>query len=109
MVKQIEAGGTPIGKYIAKFAMLTSGGDIMWDELAAAAWIDPSIITRSETRFMSVDIDHGAGYGNTLTWSLKENVPAAQKVEIQFDLDTEKFYKMFMELMTAPTPAPRQP
>ena len=106
MVKRIEASGTPIGKYIAKFAMLTAGADIMWDELAAAAWIDPSIITRTETRLMSVDIDHGAGYGNTITWALKENVrPSARKVEIQFDLDTERFYGMFVELMTAKTPA----
>ena len=107
MVKQIETSGTPIGKYIANFAMLTAGADIMWDELAAAAWIDPSIITRRETRYMSVDIDHGAGYGNTLTWALKENVrPLPQKVEIQFDLDTGKFHKMFAALMTAPTPVP---
>ena len=49
--------------------MFSTGADIMWDEIAAAAWIDPSIITKSETRYMSVDIDHGAGYGNTLTWS----------------------------------------
>ncbi|MGH9495327.1 MAG: nucleoside hydrolase [Candidatus Sulfotelmatobacter sp.] len=106
IVQQIEASGTPIGKYIAKFAMLMPGADIMWDELAAAAWIDPSIITRSETRFMSVDIEHGAGYGNTLTWALKENVrPEPQKVEIQFDLDTEKFYKMFVGLMTAKAPS----
>lgn len=105
MVKQIGASGTPAGKYIAKFAMLWPGADIMWDELAAAAWIDPSIITRSETRYMSVDLDHGAGYGNTLTWALSENFhPATQKVEIQFDLDAKKFYDMFVHLMTAPTP-----
>ena len=36
MVKQIEASGTPLARYIAKFAMLTPGADIMWDELAAA-------------------------------------------------------------------------
>ena len=41
----------------------------MWDELAAAAWIDPSLITKRETRYMSVDLDRGAGYGNTLTWT----------------------------------------
>jgi purine nucleosidase len=77
----------------------------MWDELAAAAWIDPSLITRSETRYMGVNLDRGAGYGDTLTWSTKENVrPGAQPVEIQFDLDTEKFYRMFVGLMTAPTP-----
>ena len=44
----------------------------MWDELAAAAWIDPSLITKRETRYMGVDLDHGAGYGNTMTWSEKD-------------------------------------
>jgi inosine-uridine nucleoside N-ribohydrolase len=105
MVKQIEASGTPAAKYVARFAMLWPGADIMWDELAAAAWMDPSIITRSETRYMSVNIDHGAGYGNTLTWAVRESPrPATQAVEIQFDLDTKKFYDLFLRLMTAPTP-----
>jgi len=102
MVKQIAAGGTPLARYVAKFAMLTPGADIMWDEIAAEAWIDPTIITKSETRYMGVDMDHGAGYGNTLTWGVKDSLkPAATAVEIQFDLDTEKFYRMFVELMTS--------
>jgi purine nucleosidase len=106
MVTQIEAAGTPAARYVAKFAMLTPGADIMWDELAAAAWIDPSIITKSETRYMSVDLDRGAGYGNTLTWASNDPLqPATQRVEIQFDLDTAKFYRMFASVMTAPTPA----
>jgi purine nucleosidase len=105
MVKQIEAAGTPIARYIAKFAMLTPGADIMWDEIAAAAWIDPAIITRSETRYMSIDTDHGSGYGNTLTWDVNDAThPRWQRVQIQFDLDTQKFYRMFMNLMTSPTP-----
>jgi inosine-uridine nucleoside N-ribohydrolase len=107
LVKQIEAGGTPLARYISKFAMLTPGADIMWDELAATAWIDPSIITKSEKRYMAVDLDRGAGYGNTLTWGTKDGMRSgAQPVEIQFDLDTEKFYRMFAALMTAPTPTP---
>ena len=105
LVKEIEASVTPTARYIAKFAMLTAGADIMWDELAAAAWIDPSIITKSESRYMSVDLDHGPGYGNTLTWSATNPPhPATQKVEIQFDLNADKFYRMFVTLMTAPTP-----
>ena len=105
MVKQIEAAGTPVARYVAKFAMLTPGADIMWDEITAAAWLDPGIITRSETRYMSVDVDYGAGYGNTLTWDVKDNShPRTQQVEIQFDLDLEKFYRMFVELMSSPTP-----
>jgi purine nucleosidase len=107
MVRRIEASGTPLARYIARFAMLTPGADIMWDELAAAAWIDPTLITKRETRYMSVDLDRGAGYGNTLSRATKDGFrPDAQPVEIQVDLDTEKFYRMFSGLMTAPTPAP---
>ena len=106
MMKQVETAGTPLARYVARYAMFTIGADIMWDELAAAAWIDPTIITRKETLYMGVDLDRGAGYGNTLTWQPNDTLkPAAQPVEIQVDLDTEKFYRMFVSLMTAPTPA----
>lgn len=82
----------------------------MWDELAAEAWIDPTVITKSEMRYMQVDLDRGAGYGNTITWPAlpreKTNRDAgARAVEIQVDLDLEKFYRMFIDLMTGPTPA----
>jgi len=105
MVKQIEGGGTPLARYIGKFYQSFPGADIMWDELAAAAWIDPTLITKKETRYMSVDLDHGAGYGNTLTWMEKDkpNIPL-RPVEIQMDLNNEKFNQMFVNLMTVPTP-----
>jgi purine nucleosidase len=105
MVKEIAAAGTPLARYVARFYQPAPGADLMWDELAAAAWVDPSIITRTETRYMSVDLGKGASYGNTLTWS-KEDKPAivGHPVEIQMDLDKEKFDRMFIELMKSPTP-----
>jgi hypothetical protein len=52
-----------------------------------------------------VDLDRGAGYGDTLTWSDQDKPQReVQQVEVQLDLDTEKFYKMFVDLLTAPTP-----
>jgi len=102
-VKKIGSAGTPIAQYVAKYYQPGDGNDYMWDELAAAAWIDPSIITKKETRFMSVDIDHGAGYGNTLTWHTNDKPKiTVQPVEIQFDLDFGKFLDMFSSLMTKP-------
>lgn len=104
MIKQIDASGTPLGHYIARFYQTGQGGEYMWDELAAAAWIDPTLITHKETRYMAVDLDRGASYGNTLTWTEKDKPAiAAQPVEIQIDLDKEKFYQMFIRLMSAPT------
>jgi len=102
MIRQIDASGTPVGHYIARYFQSGQGGVYMWDELAAAAWIDPSIITRSEIRYMSVDLSRGAGYGNTLTWSEKDKPTTSERpVEIQFDLDSTKFNRMFVRLMSA--------
>jgi purine nucleosidase len=105
MIKQIDAAGTPLARYVARFYQSGQGGEYMWDELAAAAWIDPALITKRETRYMSADLDRGAGYGNTLTWTENDKPKiVTQPVEIQVDLDAEKFYRMFTSLMTAPTP-----
>ena len=108
MVKEIDSAGTPLAKYVARFFRPGPGSDYMWDELAAAAWMDPSLITKTESLYMDVDIDHGAGYGNTLTWSekVKPKYPL-QRVEIQMDLDNERFNRMFVDLMKAPTPPPQ--
>jgi purine nucleosidase len=105
MIKQIESSGTPLGLYVAKFFRTGQGGEYMWDELAAAAWIDPSLITKTETRYIGVDLDRGAGYGNTLTWTEKDKPKVrAQPVEIQVDLDNDKFNRMFVKLMSSATP-----
>ena len=105
-MKQIDASGTALAQYVARFAMFNPGADIMWDEIAAAAWINPALITKREVRYMSVDLDRGAGYGNTLTWTEADKPNfSAQPVEIQLDLDTEKFYRMFIHLMSASIPS----
>ena len=54
------------------------------------------------------DLDRGAGYGNTLTWTEKDKPKLdIQPVEIQVDLDTAKFYRMFVTLMSASPPPAR--
>jgi purine nucleosidase len=106
MVQRIEASGTALGHYVARFYKAGDGNDYMWDELAAAAWMDTAVITKQATRYLSVDIGHGAGYGNTLSWDERDKPRiAAQPVTIQLDLDKEKFNAMFVDLMSAPTPS----
>jgi len=106
IIKQIGASGTALSRYIVRFFQTGQGGEYMWDELAAAAWVDPTLITKRETRYMSVDLDRGAGYGNTITWTEKDKSRlSAQPVEIQVDLNAENFYRMFVSLMSGPTPS----
>jgi inosine-uridine nucleoside N-ribohydrolase len=107
LINRIKAGKTPSAQYIGKYSQLYGEYNYLWDELAAAAWLDPTLITKKETRFLDVDLGRGAGYGNMLTWTDRDKPKVdVQPAEIQVDLDTERFYKMFVDLLTAPTPKP---
>jgi inosine-uridine nucleoside N-ribohydrolase len=100
MIAEIGKSENPAAQYIAKYA----DAEYRWDELAAAAWLDPSIITKKTLLYMDMDYSHGPGYGNTLVWipgtqpGLGENL-----VNVPQDLDLAKFDKMFIDLMSRPT------
>jgi purine nucleosidase len=105
LIDRIKNSDSPAGRYVGKYARLRGNYDYLWDELAAAAWLDPTLITKKETLFLDVDLDRGAGYGNTLSWTDHDKPKIeGQPVEVQDDLDLEKFYKMFVDLLSAPTP-----
>jgi inosine-uridine nucleoside N-ribohydrolase len=107
LIDRVEAGSSPAAKYVGTYARLRGKYNYLWDELAALAWLDPSLITAKDTRYLDVDLGRGADYGNTLSWSEHDKPkivgPAS---EIQVDLDTQKFYNEFVKLLTAPTPKP---
>ena len=92
----------PAAHYIA---MYSQDRYYLWDELTACAWLDPTIITGERQLYMDVDISHGPTYGDTLTWT-KELKPQTELrlVHAQTDLDLPKFSKMFIQLMSTPTP-----
>jgi inosine-uridine nucleoside N-ribohydrolase len=105
LVNRIKQANTPAAQYIGKYGRLRGNYNYLWDELSAAAWLDPSIITKKETLFLDVDLDRGAGYGNTLSWTERDKPKIDEpQVEVQDDLDLDKFYRMFVDLLTAPTP-----
>jgi inosine-uridine nucleoside N-ribohydrolase len=75
----------------------------MWDELAAAAIIDPGVITK--TRELRLDVDYlpGPSYGKTV-WTSDRIQPwfAPDTWTVQTDIDRERFEKLFVELMRRP-------
>ena len=105
LIERLKAGTSPAAQYIGKYTQLHGTFNYLWDELAAGAWLDPSLITKSEKRYMDVSITRGAGYGDTLTW-FEDDKPKRelQPVEVQVDLNSERFYKLFVDLLQAPTP-----
>lgn len=105
MAEEISKSGTPLARYLLKYYV--SEIDYMWDELAAAAWLDPGIITRAQSLYMDVDLGHGRTYGDTLSW-FEHDKPASarQPARVLVGLDGEKFYRLFSSLMSGPTPRP---
>jgi inosine-uridine nucleoside N-ribohydrolase len=101
LIEQVRKSPTPAAQYVAKYAE----ANYLWDELAAVAWLDPSIITKWQKLYIDVELDHGASYGDTLAWAPgQQPAMGEQLVEVQFDLDKEKFYKEYVDLLTRPTP-----
>lgn len=105
LVAEIGRGTSPSARYVAKYAQECAFQCYLWDELAAVAWLDPSIITKSKKMYIDVCIDHGPAYGETLAWDPgREPRLHGPLVDVQEDLDLAKFYKEFLALMKASTP-----
>jgi purine nucleosidase len=97
MIDQIAKAGTPAAEYVGKWA----DEEYLWDELAAAAWMDPSIITKEESVYMDIDISHTAGYGNTLVWVAGNQPGMGERlVHVQTELNLDKFNKMVIDLLS---------
>jgi purine nucleosidase len=100
MLDDISHSPNPAAKYLADN---TDEFYYLWDELAAAAWLDPKIITKEQRLYVDVDLSRGPFYGDTLSWTAA-NKPSLdlQLVHVQTDVDLPRFYKLFIDLMKAP-------
>src|SRR5215469_5252663 len=95
----IAKADTPVAKYLTEYSVES----FMWDELSAAAMIDPTIITGQKQLYVDIDIDHGPSYGVTLFWQADAEVPPYERVAtVQFDVDAPKLYELYVKLMTKP-------
>ena len=98
MLDEIANSQTPAARYIAAWSQ---DRYYMWDELAACAWLDTTLITREKQLYMDVDLSHGPSYGDTLTWNESfKPATGVRLVHAQEALDLPRFQKMFVELMT---------
>ena len=102
MRRRIAQGNAPFAAYIGKFGQSYP----MWDELAVAAWLDPSIVTLSKQLLIDVDTSFTAGYGDTLSWSTGEGPGLGERpVQVALDIDLAKFEAMTMDLLSRRAPS----
>jgi inosine-uridine nucleoside N-ribohydrolase len=100
-IRDVAKGQAPFAAYLGKFGQSFP----MWDELAVAVWLDPSIVTRAKTLLVDVDTSFTAGYGNTLSWAPGEGPALDERpVNVVFEVDVPRFERMALALLKAPTP-----
>jgi len=100
-IQDVAKGQAPFDAYLGQFGQSYP----MWDELAVAVWLDPSIAKRSTTLLVDVDTSFSAGYGDTLSWSVGEGPGLGERpVTVVFDADVPKLERLTLSLLKAPTP-----
>ena len=100
--REVAKGQAPFDAYLGQFGQSYP----MWDELAVAVWLDPSIVTRATILRVDVDTSFTAGYGSTLSWAVGEGPGLGERpVTVVFDVDVPRFERLAIGLLKAPTPA----
>jgi inosine-uridine nucleoside N-ribohydrolase len=73
----------------------------LWDELAVAAWMDPTLIRGERLVYMDVATDHGPAYGDTLVYTDADKpslVPS--QVHAITDVDLSRLHKMIVDRLS---------
>jgi inosine-uridine nucleoside N-ribohydrolase len=107
---QIVRANTPLTRLVADtmgpiFAKDPERRMLMFDQVAVASLVDPSLVTTREL-YVDVDIAHGIDYGasvgGTRPWPHAEG---AGKMHVQYDLDWNRFIRLFVDRVTRPNPS----
>jgi inosine-uridine nucleoside N-ribohydrolase len=94
LIDRVSAVGTPISALIAKYIEKLP----LWDELASAIVVDPTVATKSIDGYMDIEIEHGINYGLVHVWPEAYRPHAGErKVTIVTDVDSPKFTDMFVK------------
>ena len=97
LAQRAGAGNSPVAKYFLRYAGI---GFPLWDEVAAAVFLDPTIAKDTTRLAMDVVIDHGATYGATLSWPPGGGPGLGEPdVLVVRTVDVPRLEKMFVELL----------
>ncbi|HEX3728643.1 MAG TPA: nucleoside hydrolase [Opitutaceae bacterium] len=104
LAKEAAAGGTPAARYFGRWGQV---GFPMWDETAAAAWLDPGLVRRRDRMAMDVAVDHGADYGATLSWAAGGGPGLGEPdIEVVRAIDIPGLERLFVRLLAGKGAAP---
>ncbi len=72
----------------------------MWDEVAAALWLDPNLTTQHEARAVDVDMAFTANYGATLSCSIGRGPGLdEQALDVVLDIDVTRVERLALHML----------
>jgi len=109
-----NAPETPITKLFkqvhgARFTRDPNARSFVWDALTTAIFLQPSIATKLDERFLDIDVTYGPNYGRSIgyhqsrrrSFDTPTDFPAGtQKVKVLMDVDRTAFWNLYVNLMT---------
>ena len=103
LMDRIAAVKTPLTAYLSKYFNALP----LWDEMAGAIAVDPSLVTKSVEAFMDVDVSGGLGYGRAQVWpdALAPKEMGVRPVTIVQEIDTARFLDGFVKAAQWTPPA----
>ncbi|MSQ53106.1 MAG: hypothetical protein EXR28_14610 [Betaproteobacteria bacterium] len=94
--EEVGASAAPWATYLGRFGRQLP----MWDEVAAAVWLDPSLATRREPMPVDIDTAFTAAYGSTLSWAIGRGPGLGeQAVEVVLNIDVARFERFSVNLL----------
>ena len=95
LMDRIAAAKTPLTAYLARYFNPLP----LWDEMAAAIALDPTLVTKSVDAYMDVDVSGGADYGRAHVWpeALAPKEMGVRPVTIVQEIDTARFVDAFVK------------
>jgi purine nucleosidase len=102
LLNAMTRAGTPLAQSVKRFS---ETGFPLWDEIAAAVWLAPALVTRADELAVDVDTSFTAGYGNTLSWPAGGGPGLGERTAtVVREIDVPKLERLMIERLTAPTP-----
>ncbi|WP_438381576.1 nucleoside hydrolase [Asaia sp. BMEF1] len=99
LLKRLSRSDTPV----ARSLRTREPGFPLWDEIAAAVWLDPSLITQKADLYVDVNTQFSGSYGDILSWSpgYQPGLGEGRTIVVQ-RIDIPRFEDLIDRLVAAP-------
>lgn len=102
LMRRMTARDTELARQLKAHKEL---GFPLWDEIAAAVWLDPSLIAEADALYIDVNTQFGPGYGDTLSWAPHYQPGVGERIEtVVREVDVPRLERLMVGLMTRPLP-----